>query len=107
MLLRSRWQAGRLEVARLLGDVLLQAEPEPLHLATVQNTYRQKLHRAFAAELLCPIEALSELLAGDFSDYTIQGAADPFGVSPMTVTVQLPNNRVMQSDELNGGISSA
>ena len=57
---------------------------------------------AFAAELLCPIEALSELLAGDFSDDAIQGAADTFGVSPMTVTVQLLNNRVMQSDELNG-----
>ncbi|WP_290794275.1 hypothetical protein [Halomonas sp.] len=103
VLLRSRWQAGRrFEVARLLGDVLLQAEPEPLHLATAQNTYRQKLQRAFAAELLCPIEALSELLAGDFSDDAIQGAADTFGVSPMTVTVQLLNNRVMQSDELNG-----
>lgn len=103
VLLRSRWQAGRrFEVARLLGDALLQAEPEPLHLATAQNTYRQKLQRAFAAELLCPIEALSELLAGDFSDDAIQGAADTFGVSPMTVTVQLLNNGMLQSDELNG-----
>jgi hypothetical protein len=103
VVLRSRWQAGRrFEVSRLLGDTLLQAQTEPLHLATAQNTYRQKLQRAFAAELLCPIEALKALLKDDFSDDAIQGAADLFGVSPMTVTVQLLNNDVLERDELDG-----
>ncbi|WP_185268627.1 hypothetical protein [Halopseudomonas xiamenensis] len=103
VLLRSKWPVGRrFEVARLLGDGLLRPAPETLHLATAQNTYRQKLQRAFAAELLCPIGPLTELLSGEYSDDALQGAADVFGVSPMTVTMQLLNNHVLQSDELNG-----
>jgi hypothetical protein len=103
VLLRSKWENGRrFELARLLGDSLVQGANEPLHLATTQNTYRQKLQRAFAAELLCPIEPLKAILEGDYTDDAIQGAADHFKVSPLMVTTQLVNNGVLYSDELNG-----
>ncbi|MCE8038914.1 hypothetical protein [Halomonas sp. MCCC 1A11062] len=103
VLLRSKWETGRrFELARLLGDTLVQGTNERLHLATMQNTYRQKFQRAFAAELLCPIEPLKDVLEGDYTDDAIQGAADNFKVSPLMVTTQLVNNGVLHSDELNG-----
>ena len=103
VVLRSKWPVGRrFELARLIGDDLVQHTHEPLHIATAQNTYRQKLQRAFAAELLCPIEPLTELLKGDFTEDAIQGAANTFEVSPLMVTAQLFNNGVLQSGEWNG-----
>jgi hypothetical protein len=68
IVLRSKWETGRrFELARLLGDRLTNGLKERLLPATRAYTYRQKLQRAFAAELLCPFSALEEKLAGDYS----------------------------------------
>ncbi len=65
---RSKWETGRrFDLARLLGDRLAWSVPGKLLPATRTYTYRQKLQRAFAAELLCPFEALDEMLARDYS----------------------------------------
>jgi len=93
MVLRSRWRTGRrFEGARLLADWLLVGTDDRLRPATGAATYRQKMQRAFAAELLCPVGSLLDVLADDFSDDARVGAAERFGVSPLTVMAVLANN---------------
>ena len=64
---------------------------ERLRPATNAATYRQKMQRAFAAELLCPIESLLGSL-DDLSYEAQQQAAERFKVSPLAVESQLTNN---------------
>lgn len=91
--LRSRWRtARRFELARLIGDYVIDRGKAPLVLATRAATYAQKAQRAFAAELLCPFEGLEEHLAGDYSDEGQEAAARHFEVSPLTVQTSLANH---------------
>ena len=100
IVLRSRWRTGRrFEAARLLGDSLLVETDERLRPATGAATYRQKAQRAFAAELLCPVESLLDVLADDFSDDARVTAAERFGVSPLAVTAVLANNGFVDWEE--------
>lgn len=87
--------ARRFEVARLIGDCMLQEKKEPLRPSTKQFTYRQKMQRAFAAELLCPLEGIKEFLHEDFSEDAIENAASHFAVSEQVITQQLKHNNVM------------
>ena len=90
--LRSKWETGRrFDLARLLGDRLL-GHAEPLSPATRAYTYRQKAQRAFAAELLCPYEAVCEFLGNDRSEERYDDAADHFNVSSLTISTLLLNN---------------
>lgn len=85
--------AQRFEFARFLGDHLQTMETERGWLASTDlATSRQKYQRAFAAEFLCPIEALVHFLSGDFSEPAIEDAADEFKVSDQTVRSLLSNN---------------
>ena len=66
VVLRSGSRIGRrFEVARLLADRLLVETDEALRPATRAATFRQKMQRAFAAEFLCPFDALRDVLGGD------------------------------------------
>jgi Zn-dependent peptidase ImmA (M78 family) len=65
-------------------------------------TYRQKLQRAFAAELLCPLSALEEKLGGDYLAEAREDAAHHFAVSERTVTAMLVNHRLLDRDYLDG-----
>jgi hypothetical protein len=104
IVLRSKWETGRrFELARLLGDRLTTGDlNERLLPATRAYTYRQKLQRAFAAELLCPFEALEETLAGDYSPEAQEDAAEHFAVSPLTITSMLVNHRRLDRGYLDG-----
>ena len=102
VVLRSKWETGcRFEVARLLGDRFLGSGEEPLLPATRAATYRQKAQRSFAAELLCPIEALTELLSGDFSSESTEDAAARFHVSERTVLTLLGNHGLIDRESLD------
>lgn len=95
---RARVPTGRrFDAARLLGDKLLVRNGESLQPATRTRTFRQKMQRAFAAELLCPFEALLGRLDGDYSDDSIEEAADRFQVSPLLVATRLENSGVLDS----------
>lgn len=100
VLLRSRWETGRrFELARLLGDYMLHASNDPMRPATRSSTYRQKVQRAFAAELLSPFRAVDEMLDGDYSMESQQDVAHHFGVSALTVSTLLVNhNRISRSE---------
>ena len=82
VVLRSRNPPGRrFELARLLGDRALLGEGR-LFPATSTSSYRQKVQRAFAAELLCPWEAAEPMLHAVVSEDDATDVADHFGVSP-------------------------
>lgn len=45
---------------------------------------------------MCPIESLLEYMAGDFSETTVEDAANHFAVSEVTITALLMNNRFIE-----------
>lgn len=100
VLLRSKWGTGRrFELARLLGDHIVYATQDPMSPATRSSTYRQKVQRAFAAELLSPFKAVDEMLGGDYSMESQQDVAHHFDVSELTVRTLLVNhNRISRSE---------
>lgn len=84
--------ALRFEAARFLSEQLLAPQGESWLPVTDTSTARQKAQRAFAAEFLCPIEALREFLDADFSSEAIEDAGDHFGVSELAVKSVLANH---------------
>jgi hypothetical protein len=82
----------RFELARILGDQIASGLDEHMIPVTRSHTYRQKLQRAFAAELLCPFEALDAFLDGDYSAQGCEDAAQHFKVSEQAVWTLLINN---------------
>ena len=99
VVLRSDFREGRrFELARLLGDSLLQVAPERLHPSTRTYSYRQQMQRAFAGEFLCPIESLQDVLGGDTSDDAQRKAMEYFEVQPGTIWTQLVNNNLIDRD---------
>ncbi|MYA59971.1 MAG: hypothetical protein F4X40_05355 [Chloroflexi bacterium] len=95
--LRSKWVTGRrFELARLIGDRLARTQvtkaSENLYPATRSFSYRQKMQRAFAAELLSPFNAVDEMLDGDYSEEKQNEIATHFKVSAMTIQAQLVNH---------------
>lgn len=91
--LRKRNRTGRrFELARLVCDHLLSDSEDRWLPATDTKTIRQKWQRAFAAEFLCPIASLMGRIESDFSDDSLEEAAEYFGVSERTVTSQLVNH---------------
>lgn len=91
--------ARRFELARILGDWLIF--PQIGHEWRVSSdvcTARQKRQRAFAAKFLCPTEALTQFLGGDFSDTAIEEASEYFAVSEITVKWLLVNNCQVPDD---------
>lgn len=104
--LRPKWETGRrFELARLIGDHLARKfwklPEERLSPATGTSSYRQKLQRAFAAELLCPIDSIDEITGKDYSPEKQRNAADEFNVSERVVSWQIWNhNRISESSIL-------
>lgn len=92
----------RFAVCRLLGDRLCSAlEATTLSTATDAGTARQKFQRAFAQELLCPFDALMNVLGSDTpSDDDIDTAADHFQVSPLLVRTTLVNRSLLPRETL-------
>lgn len=92
--MRSKWETGRrFDLARLIADRLFENNiGDPLLPATQSYTYRQKAQRAFAAEMLAPIDAVDDFLDGDRSEDRHNDAAEHFNVSQMTISSLLRNN---------------
>jgi Zn-dependent peptidase ImmA (M78 family) len=101
--LRSKRPVGRrFNLARLIGDLITHNSDGRLFPATQAHTYRQKLQRAFAAEFLCPFEAMADMLHGDFSPEAIEEVASYFDVSEMTVQTLLVNHGLLDREVLEG-----
>lgn len=101
VVLRSKWEnSRRFELARLLGDALTRATNDPMRPATRSDTYRQKIQRAFAAELLSPFQAVDAMLDGDYSMERQQDIAHHFQVSDLTIRTLLVNHGKLDRSEL-------
>ena len=91
--------ARRFELARFIGDFLYVRSNTDTWLASTDlSTSRQKYQRAFAAEFLCPVDKLRGFLDDDFSEDTLEDAAQHFGISQATVTSLLANNNLIHID---------
>lgn len=102
--LGSKRETGRrFELARLIGDRLLgdrtDRPAERLFPATRTYSYRQRMQRAFAAELLSPFAAVDEMLGGDYSEDKQNDVAERFIVSPMTIQTRLVDNGRVDREE--------
>lgn len=84
--------ALRFEAARFLSEQISAPQQESWLPATDTSTARQKAQRAFAAEFLCPIDALRQFLNGDFSPESMEEAGEHFGVSDLAVKSVLANH---------------
>jgi hypothetical protein len=107
-IVRKRNRPGRrFELARFLCDYLIAGESDRWFPVSDAKTSRQRTQRAFAAEFLCPIQALEEFMSGDFSADMVEEAADHFEVAPAAVQTQLVNNRLLPAEvlsEYGGGV---
>jgi hypothetical protein len=102
VVLRSRWETGRrFELARLLGDRIVLSVGGRLFPATRAYTYRQKMQRSFAAEILSPFESVEEMLSGDYSMESQQDVAEYFQVSELTIRALLINHRRLEREDLD------
>ncbi|RCN56654.1 hypothetical protein [Acidiferrobacter thiooxydans] len=93
---RGHPTSRRFDLARLFSDYLWMEGTGSSWLASSDlGTARQQYQKAFAAELLCPIDALTAFLEDDYSDVAIDEAAGHFGVGPMAVNALLTNNNIL------------
>jgi hypothetical protein len=107
IVLKSKYETGkRFGLARLLGDRIATRVVGKLRPSTGASTYRQKLQRSFAAEFLCPFDALSGMLSGDFSDDAIADVSQHFSVSGHTVRTLLMNHGAIDGSDTLGNIES-
>ena len=99
---KSSYRANRrFELARMIGDRILERDNEPLVPILRSYTYRQKRQRAFAAQLLCPFEHVAEeLQRDDHSEEIQERIATRYGVSPMLVRTQLVNHEFVDRETL-------
>jgi hypothetical protein len=71
-----------------LGEHLLNVNaPDNWLPATFGATWRQKYQRAFASELLCPIEVLTERIGADgfYDEYEFERIAEDYGMGTLAV----------------------
>lgn len=98
---KSRPEAQRFMLARIVGDHLFAANTKDMLVCTIGKTYRQKYQRAFAQELLCPYSALvSWLNTVQPNEEAISQAAEYFSVSPLLVQTVLVNKGHLPSSHL-------
>jgi hypothetical protein len=92
--------ALRFEAARFLAEQIITSKHEVWLPVTDTQTARQKAQRAFAAEFLCPFDALRDFLNGDLSPECIEDAAEYFGISELAVKSHLANHRQIPFDQV-------
>ncbi|WP_349368165.1 hypothetical protein [Salinarimonas sp.] len=85
-------RSRRFELMCLVGGHLARRTADGIIAVTSASTAQQKLQRAFAAEALCPIEGILDMIEGKTAnDDFLQVVADRYEVSPMVVEWQLRN----------------
>jgi hypothetical protein len=89
---RPQHQSRRFEAARFLADAFLTDSAEPWLLETEAKTARQQAQRAFAVEILAPIDGLRNFLNENDSPDAIDMAADYYDLSPRAVQRHVENN---------------
>ncbi len=105
---RKRHLTGRrFELSRFICEFLATGANDTWLPSTDAKMARQKIQRSFAAEFLCPIEAIKLYAEGDYSDDSIEDVASHFSVAPLAIQSQLVNNKILPSTTINetGGVA--
>ena len=96
---RRRSLTGRrFEAARFLADHLIAAPRDRWLPQTDTATARQQVQRAFATELLIPIDDLRDFLAQDVTAEAIEDAGERYQVSSLAVSSHLKNHGIIPVD---------
>lgn len=97
---KNHSSSARFMVARIICDAITAPKDDRILPATVNKTARQKTQRAFAAELLCPIDLIKERIESDYYNEDTWGdIAEDFAVSPFVIKSQLANNNLIPQFE--------
>ncbi|MDO5498992.1 MAG: hypothetical protein Q4F67_04840 [Propionibacteriaceae bacterium] len=83
-------RSQRFAAARALGRRSISPIGGP-SLLTRATKYGEQAERAFAAELLAPAEGIEEVISGDFSDSSIEKAAEYYSVTSILIQHQIDN----------------
>ena len=84
-----------------MGDFLATSDAERLLPATATKTARQKFQRAFAQQLLCPVDDLKAFLDTDYpNEDQIEETATEFDVSPLRIKTTLVNQGLVDRQAL-------
>lgn len=91
-------RARHFTLSRALWHFL--AEDDPVFLVTASYTNRQKVERAFAAELLAPAAGIEQRLSSEILvEDDLEDIADHFGVSVKVVEHQIQSQLTADSDD--------
>lgn len=97
----KREESRRFALARVIGDALMAGPEDRVLPVTELRSARQKAQRAFAQELLCPIEGLKQRLAlPEPGEVELEDAAAHYGVSEWTVRSALVNRGLVDRELL-------
>jgi IrrE N-terminal-like domain len=92
--------ARRFTLSRALWHFLVD---DPVFLVTASYTDRQRVERAFAAELLAPAEGIQQRLSsGTLMEEELDEIAEHFGVSVKVIEHQIRNQRLVDAAPING-----
>jgi len=98
---KRRLTGRRFELSRFICEYLATGANDRWLPSTDAKTARQKIQRSFAAEFLCPIDAIKSYAGGDYSDDSIEDAANYFSVAPLAIQTQLVNNKTLPPSTIN------
>lgn len=90
----------RFEAARFIGDSLSASASDLWLPLTDRATARQKLQRAFAAELLAPIDDISDQVRDARTSEQFEDLGERYGVSPLAIRSHLANHGLLSPDEV-------
>jgi len=89
--------AIRFMTARMLCDAIIAEADDNVLPATSSKTARQKIQRAFATELLCPIDLIEDRLDNNYTNEDMWSyIAEEFEVTTLLVKSQLANHSLIQ-----------
>jgi hypothetical protein len=88
----------RFEAARFVAESISAPAEDSLLPLNDRETARQKIQRAFAAELLAPIDEISEQIGDSSTSEHFEDLADRYGVSPLAIRSHLANHGVLSHE---------
>ncbi|UYY76806.1 hypothetical protein [Sphingomonas sp. R1] len=94
-------EAIRFEAARFVAESMIASESDHYLPLTDLATARQKFQRAFAAELLAPIEEIIDLVGPARSTDAVEAVGAIYRVSSLAIFNHLENHRRMSLQETN------
>ncbi|MFR0874129.1 MAG: ImmA/IrrE family metallo-endopeptidase [Bilophila wadsworthia] len=101
--LKERIESKRFQAARFIGDYCtsqLRQQDDKWLILSDSSTFRQKAQRAFGAELLMPVDLITEHTGGNYTQANVKKVAAEFEVSPVLAATQLANHKLISPAEV-------